>query len=334
MKNVSVIGATGYTGGELLRYLLRHPGVRVSHATSERSAGQKVSVLHTDLAGRLDLTLVKNDPDKISKDSGLVFLCLPHAESAAWAKKYLDRGVKVIDLSADLRLASVKSYEKWYKTTHPHPELLKKAVYGLPELYRAKIKGAKLVANPGCYSTTSILTALPLVKKGWARKGSIVIDAKSGVSGAGRKIESRYLFCEAHENFLAYAVTGHRHLPEIEQELGQSVTFVPHLLPVNRGILATVYAKLSKKISAKELHAAYAEFYKGEAFVKVLDEGKFPELKSVQHTNYCHIGVGLDPKGDTAVLVGVTDNLGKGAAGQALQNMNLVLGFKEGTGLE
>jgi N-acetyl-gamma-glutamyl-phosphate reductase len=190
------------------------------------------------------------------------------------------------------------------------------------------------VANPGCYSTVSILTALPLIKKGWAKKGAVVIDAKSGVSGAGRKIESRYLFCETHENFLAYSVTGHRHLPEIEQELKTQVTFVPHLLPVNRGILATVYAKLSKKISAKELHEVYAEFYKEETFVKVLDEGRFPELKSVQHTNFCHIGVGLDPQRETAILVGVIDNLGKGAAGQAVENMNLVFGFKEEMGLK
>lgn len=334
MKRVSVIGATGYTGGELLRYLIRHPGVRVSHVTSEKSAGQKVSAIHSDLLGKFDLALCKNDADKISKDSGLVFLCLPHAESAVWAKRYLDRGVKVIDLSADFRLKDPKSYEKWYKSPHPHPELLKRAVYGLPEIYRNKIRGAKLIANPGCYSTTSILTALPLIKKGWAKNGSVVIDAKSGVSGAGRKIESRYIFCETHENFFAYSVAGHRHLPEIEQELKTSVTFVPHLLPVNRGILATVYAKLSKKVSAAEIQAAYAEFYKGETFVNVLEEGKFPELKSVQNSNFCRIGVGLDPKGETAVLVGVTDNLGKGAAGQAVQNMNLVLGLKEETGLE
>ncbi|OGR82385.1 MAG: N-acetyl-gamma-glutamyl-phosphate reductase [Elusimicrobia bacterium RIFCSPLOWO2_01_FULL_54_10] len=333
MKKVSIIGATGYTGGELIRYLLRHPGVRVVHVSSERSAGQKVSALHPDLLGKIDLILHKQDPDKIAKDSDLVFLCLPHAESATAAKRYLDLGVKVIDLSADFRLKSAALYEKWYKVRHPQPALLKQAVYGLTEFYRSKIKGAKLIANPGCYSTTSILTAMPLVKKGLAKRGSIVIDAKSGVSGAGRKVEEKYIFGETHENFLAYGVSGHRHLPEIEQELGVPATFVAHLLPVFRGILVTVYAKLSRKISVKDLHKIYSDFYKGERFVRVLDEGKFPDIRAVQHSNFCHIGVGMDPKGDTAVIVGVTDNLGKGAAGQAVQNMNLVLGFKEETGL-
>ncbi len=333
MKSVSIIGATGYTGGELLRYLLRHPGVKIAHVTSVSSSGKKIASIHGDLLGKINLTLKKNDPLKISKDSDLVFLCLPHAESASTAKKYLDLGVKVIDLSADFRFKDAALYEKWYKVQHPHPNLLKQAVYGLPEFYREKIKKAKLIANPGCYSTTSILTAAPLIKHKLAVKNSIVIDAKSGISGAGRKVESRYLFCETHENFLAYGVSGHRHLPEIEDQLGAKVTFVPHLLPVNRGILATVYAKLTKKISARDLRKIYADFYEDETFVAVLEEGKYPELKNVQHSNFCQIGVGLDARGETAVAVGVTDNLGKGASGQAVQNMNLALGFREETGL-
>ncbi len=333
MKTVSIIGATGYTGGELLRYLIPHPGVKIVHVTSESSSGKKISAVHQDLLGKISLTLEKNNPEKIAKDSDLVFLCLPHAESAATAKKYLDAGVKVIDLSADFRLKDAKLYEKWYKVQHPHPQLLSQAVYGLPEFYREKIKKAKLIANPGCYSTTSILTAAPLVKHKLVVKNSIVIDAKSGVSGAGKKVDARYIFCETHENFLAYGVSGHRHLPEIEDQLGAKVVFVPHLLPVNRGILSTVYAKLARKISAKDLREVYADFYKDETFVQVLEEGKYPELKSVQHSNFCQIGVGLDSKGETAIAVGVTDNLGKGASSQAVQNMNLVLGFKEETGL-
>ena len=334
MKNVSVIGASGYTGGELLRYLLRHPWVKIAHCTSESASGRKISSIHGDLEGRLDLVAQKNDVKKIAGDSDLVFLCLPHGQSARYAKAYLDEGLKVIDLSADLRLRSPGIYEKWYKVRNPHPNLIKKAVYGLPEIYREKIRGAMLVANPGCYSTTSILAALPLTKKNLARKGSIVIDAKSGVSGAGKKVESRYLFCETHENFFPYAVSGHRHQPEIEQELGADVTFVPHLLPVQRGILATVYASLARKMSAADLREIYAEYSKDEPFVIVLEEGKFPELKSVQNGNYCHIGVGLDSRGGRAIVAAATDNLGKGASGQAVQNMNLVFGMKEETGLK
>lgn len=339
MIKVSVIGATGYTGGELLRYLLKHPGVKVTHCTSESYSGKEVSEIHPDLAGKFGCVLEKLDVKKISQDCDLVFLCLPHGESAAGAYQFLNQKVKVIDLSADFRLTSPKVYKEWYGLDHPHPELLKEAVYGLPEIYRKAISSAKLVANPGCYATAAILTLLPLCKKKWIDPGSVVIDAKSGVTGAGRKLENRYLFCEENENFMAYGVAQHRHVPEIEQVLSAqngsafSMTFVPHLLPVNRGILATVYATLEKKVTSSQLRQLYAEFYRNESFVVVLSEDAFPEIRSVQHSNFCQIGVRVDARNQRAILIGAIDNLGKGASSQAIQNMNLMFGLNEAEGL-
>ncbi len=329
---VSIIGASGYTGGELVYYLLKHPYAEILHCTSNSFAGELISKAHPTLSISSNIKFEKCDVDKISKDSDLVFLCLPHARSAEMAKQFLEKKVKVIDLSADFRLKSKSLYEKWYGP-HPCPELLKSAVYGLCELYRKEVKGANLVANPGCYATATILSAIPLIKKGILQKNSLVVDAKSGTSGAGKKLDTKYLFCEVNENFFAYALEGHRHWPEIQQVLGQNFTFVPHLLPVERGILVTLYAQLKKKLSRAALWSIYDQFYKGEPFVQVLPEGAFPQLRSVQKSNFCQIGVQVDSTGHKAIIVGVIDNLGKGASGQAVQNMNLMFHLNETCGL-
>ncbi len=340
MIRASVIGATGYTGGELLRWLFAHPQVEVAHCTSESSPGKSISSIHRDLTSktRNEIFTEKCVPETIAKDSDVVFTCLPHGSSARTAKMFLDRGVKVIDLSADYRLKSAAVYKKWYGLAHPHPQLLKEAAYGLPEKYRNKIAAARLVANPGCFATTSILTALPLLHYGLIDPKSIVIDAKSGVTGAGKKLEPKYLFSEANENFSAYGVNHHRHMPEIEQEIAvagnkPSITFVPHLLPVNRGILAAVYATLKKKMTTRQALEFYVKFYAAEPFVAVLPEGVYPELKSVQRNNFCQIGVKVDERNGRVIAFGALDNLGKGASSQAVQNMNLMFGFDETCGL-
>lgn len=340
MIRAAIIGATGYTGGELLRYLLRHPSVSIAHCTSESSPGKSVFDFHPGVFPRegRDIILEKCDPKKIGKDVDVVFTCLPHGHSARTAKQFLDGGAKVIDLSADYRLKSASVYKQWYGAAHPHPELLKKAVYGLPEKYREEIMRADLIANPGCYATTSILTILPLIEHNLVDPKSVIVDAKSGVSGAGKKLEHKYLFCEADENFSAYAVSKHRHMPEIEQEVSVqnrkvSLTFVPHLLPLSRGILAAVYASLKKKLGTAQLLNIYKNFYADEPFVRVLEEGKFPDLKSVQYSNYYLVGAKVDERNQRVIAIGVLDNLAKGASSQAVQNMNLLFGFEETSGL-
>ncbi|MBI1979598.1 MAG: N-acetyl-gamma-glutamyl-phosphate reductase [Elusimicrobia bacterium] len=338
MTRVSIIGASGYTGGELVRYLLRHPHVAISHCTSESSSGKEISDCHPSLGNsfkkRKKILLEKYDRERIVKGSDLAFVCLPHGSAALVVQQLWEEGLKVVDLSADFRLKSASLYEKWYGIPHPCPSLLKKACYGLPELHRKQIQKSSLVANPGCYATAAILSAYPLAHAGLIQKDSLVIDAKSGVSGAGKKLETRYLFSELNENFLAYSVSGHRHSPEIVQELGgTSLTFVPHLLPITRGILVTVYANLNKKVSGPDLLNLYRKTYQGEPFVSVLPEGTFPEVKSVQNTNFCQIGVHSDVALNRAIVIGVLDNLGKGASSQAVQNMNLMLGLEESSSL-
>jgi N-acetyl-gamma-glutamyl-phosphate reductase len=358
MIRVSIIGATGYTGGELLRYLLRHPEVKLAHLTSENYAGQPVHGLHKFLKGRCGIVLEKANPATIAADSDLVFLGLPHGTAAKTAAALIQKGVKVIDLSADFRIQNLSVYEKWYGK-HAAPKLIKNAVYGLPERYREQIADAQLIAAPGCYSTTSILAGLPLVTDGLVGNGPIIIDAKSGVSGAGRKVEAMYLFAEDNENLQAYALKGHRHQPEILQEwnravedrktarkrggkavtssrprlLASSLIFVPHLIPMNRGIFVTLYAPLAKKLSAEALRQHYLDYYLREPFVSVLGVHESPETKGVAFTNHCQIGVSVDPSGRNAIILAVTDNLGKGASGQAIQCMNLMFGLDETTGL-
>lgn len=344
MIRVSIVGATGYTGGELLRYLIRHPEAHLAHLTSESFAGQPVSSIHKFLKGRCGIILEKPNLPKIAEDSDVVFLGLPHGASAKTAAVLMTKGTKVIDLSADFRLRDLKSYARWYGGTHPAPKLMRQAVYGLPELYRDKIRTSHLIANPGCYSTTSILAGLPLVAKNLLGAGPLIIDAKSGISGAGRKIEAQYLYGEVNESMSAYGLKGHRHFPEILQELqaaqgsglrAQSLEliFVPHLAPMNRGILATLYAPLKKKMTAEALREIYLTYYLREPFVTILAPYESPEVKAVTYTNACHIGVSVDAAGKRAIIVAALDNLVKGASGQAIQNMNLMFGLDETTGL-
>jgi N-acetyl-gamma-glutamyl-phosphate reductase len=344
MIRVSIIGATGYTGGELLRYLIRHPEAKIAHLTSETYAGQPIHALHKFLKGRLGLILEKMNPAAIAENSDVVFLCLPHGASAKTAEVLLTKSVKVIDLSADFRLQNVAVYTRWYGK-HTAPKLIKEAVYGLPERYRDQIRRTRLVAAPGCYSTTSILAGLPLVVKGLLGKGPIIVDAKSGISGAGRKVEATYLYSEADENLQAYGLKGHRHHPEIVQEWQRAaadakkkakveLVFTPHLVPMNRGIFVTLYAPLAKRLSVEALREVYLSYYLREPFVTVLATYESPEIKGVALTNHCQIGVSIDPSGQHAVILAATDNLGKGASGQAVQCMNLMFGLDEATGLQ
>ena len=343
MKNdqakITIVGSSGYTGGELFRILLRHPGVKVTAVTSEKSAGQPLTNIFPHLLGLTDLVCEAFDPEAVSRKADFAFLALPHVTAQEAAFHLHKKGVKVVDLSADYRLSDPAVYEKWYEHKHQYPDLLKKAVYGLPELHREKIRNASLIANHGCYPTSALLGLAPLLKGRMADLANIVIDSKSGVSGAGRSPALAHHYPEANEGLMAYKVGNHRHIPEIEQELsllaGNQVTisFTPHLVPMNRGILSTIYAGLSQKTDTPILHAAFSEFYKNEAFVRLLPIGQFPNVRNTRGANFCDIGVHVDPRTNRAVIVTAIDNLVKGAAGQAVQNMNLMLGFEETEGL-
>ncbi len=340
MIHVSVVGATGYTGGELLKILLAHPAVRVVHATSESRPGQALADVHPFLRGRLDLTLEGFDARRLAADSDVAFFALPHGVGSKNIAEFVARGKRAIDLSADFRLKNVKTYEVWYKVKHASPALLKKAVYGLPELYRKDIPGASLIANPGCYATTTILALTPLVRRKWLVPGSVVVDAKSGVSGAGRKLDAMYLYTEVNENLQAYSVIKHRHVPEIEQVLGDqargavSLTFVPQLVPMTRGILVTAYGTLRRPHAAAALRRAFEEDFGGERFIRLLPEGKWPRTQDVAGTNHVDINIALDERHRRVVVLAALDNLVKGAAGQAVQNMNLLFGLPEAEGLK
>ncbi|MCX5851080.1 MAG: N-acetyl-gamma-glutamyl-phosphate reductase [Deltaproteobacteria bacterium] len=339
MIKTGIYGASGYTGQELLRLLLRHPGVKVAAVTSRTYKGKKVADVFPAFRNLTDLQFMDASPDETASRCDVVFIALPHGDAMAAAVVFHRAGVKVIDLSADFRLRDVKVYEKWY-APHTAPELLADSVYGLPECYRDAIRKAKLVANPGCYPTSVILGLAPLVKGTHADLSSIIVDSKSGVSGAGRTPELGMLFCEVSEGFKAYKIGVHRHAPEMEQELSAlagsnvSVVFVPHLIPVNRGILSTMYVSLKVKKSAAELIGIYREFYRDEPFVRVYDEGSFPSIASVRGSNFCDIGLAVDTRSGRAIVMSCIDNLVKGAAGQAIQNMNIMCGFDEGMGLD
>jgi N-acetyl-gamma-glutamyl-phosphate reductase len=329
---VGIINVTGYTGVELARLLHQHPEVELASVTGRSAAGQGLSQVFPHLAG-INLTI----KDKLG-DVGLVFSAMPHKESAKEVIPLLDKGVKVVDISADFRLKDASEYQRWYGFSHPAPQLLKDAAYGLPELHRAEIAQAKLVANPGCYPTGAILALAPAVKAKLIEP-DIVIDSKSGLSGAGRTLNLATHFSEANENVSAYALEGHRHLPEITQELGQlyadkplSVTFVPHLIPMTRGILTTAYASLADKKSLEEIRKLYQDFYKDEPFVRVADSP--PHTKQTWGSNLCLVYPTIDQRTGRLVVISAIDNLVKGAAGQAVQNMNLMLGLPETTGLE
>jgi N-acetyl-gamma-glutamyl-phosphate reductase len=335
MIKIGVVGGTGYTGIELLRILAQHPESELVAITSRKEAGTRVAELFPSLRGIVDLAY--SDPAKTDlAKCDLVFFATPNTVAMGEAKALLQAGVRIVDLSADFRIKNVAEWEKWYKVKHAAPEFLNQAVYGLPEVNREKIKRARLVANPGCYPTAVQLGLLPLVETGVVDFGRLIADAKSGVSGAGKRAEEHLLFSEASDNFKAYGVSGHRHWPEILQGLDMAagrkvgLTFVPHLVPMIRGIHATLYAQITKVVDFQRI---YEDRYRNEPFVDVLPSGSEPDTRSVRAANVCRIAVHRPHGGDTLVVLSVIDNLVKGASGQAVQNMNIMFGLRETMGL-
>ena len=335
MIKIGIVGGTGYTGVELLRLLAQHPQAEIVAITSRGDAGTDVSAMFPSLRGRVALKF--EDPAQANLSAcDVVFFATPNGIAMQQAPVLLDAGVKVIDLAADFRIKDIAEWEKWYGMTHACPDWVEKAVYGLPEINREQIRSARLVANPGCYPTAVQLGFMPLIKSGLVETGSLVADAKSGVSGAGRKAETHIMFAESSDNFKAYGVSGHRHLPEIRQGLGLmsgssvGLTFVPHLTPIIRGIHATLYARIK---SEADFQSLFERAYVDEPFVDVLPEKSHPETRSVRSANICRIAVHRPQGGDTLVILSVIDNLVKGAAGQAVQNMNLMFGQDETMGL-
>jgi N-acetyl-gamma-glutamyl-phosphate reductase len=340
MLKVAVVGASGYTGIELIRILHNHPEVAVTSVTSEQSAGKRLSEVFPSLRDRYDTVLEPLDPVRIAEKTDIIFTALPHTAAMKVVPTFLEAGKLVIDLSADYRLHDPREYGAWYEP-HQNPELLGEAVYGLPEVRRKEISTARLVANPGCYPTSVILGLMPLLKGRLIDPASIIADSKSGVSGAGRGAKVDTLFCEVNEGFKAYGVGGvHRHIPEIEQEISLlagekiAISFTPHLVPMDRGILSTIYAAPVAAASAKDIQRLYEKHYDGEAFVRVLKQGEFPSTAFVRGSNFCDIGVTVDKRTGRIIIVSALDNLVKGASGQAVQNMNIVCGFPETLGLE
>ncbi|MBL8488580.1 MAG: N-acetyl-gamma-glutamyl-phosphate reductase [Rhodocyclaceae bacterium] len=335
MIKVGIVGGTGYTGVELLRLLAQHPEVELAAITSRAETGVPVADMYPSLRGRVKLAF--SDPAKAPLSAcDLVFFATPNGVAMQQTRQLLDAGVRVVDLAADFRIADIAVWEKWYGMQHACPDLVAEAVYGLPEVNRAAIRGARLVANPGCYPTATQLGFLPLVEAGCVDLDHLIADAKSGVSGAGRKAETHILFSEASDNFKAYGVPGHRHLPEIRQGLARAagrevgLTFVPHLTPMIRGIHSTLYARISRE---EDFQGLFERRFADEPFVDVLPPKSHPETRSVRAANTCRIAIHRPQGGDTLVILSVIDNLVKGAAGQAVQNMNLMFGFDECAGL-
>ncbi|WOK04850.1 N-acetyl-gamma-glutamyl-phosphate reductase [Imperialibacter roseus] len=334
-KKIGVVGATGYTGSELVRILANHPEVEIAVITSESRAGEKFSDVHPFFKDIVDQPLHK--ADKVNElDLDLVFLALPHGVSMEYVKQFAGKGFKIVDFSGDFRLDSPKTYEEWYNKPHTFVEGFDTAVYGLPELFYDKIKGADLVANPGCYPTSAILPLAPLLANGIIESKGIIIDAKSGITGAGIKASTTTHFSNVNDNFKAYGLKNHRHTIEIQGVLdgitaGVTLQFTPHLLPVDRGILSTTYARPKGATSSAELKALYQDFYKDKPFVRIC--GTPPAIKDVRGSNYCNIYADFDERTGNIILISTIDNLVKGAAGQAVQNMNIMLGFEESLGL-
>lgn len=335
---VGIIGATGYTGVELLRILLRHPEVEVTALTSQKYAGIPLDHVFLSLIQHLPLKCEELNIDQISMKTDFIFTAVPHKTAMEVVPLFYQKGKRVVDLSADFRFKDAGVYERWYQK-HMSSTLLSESVYGLPELHREKIRKAKIVGNPGCYPTGALIGLIPLIRGGMISTEGIVIDSKSGVSGAGRDVVLDSLFCEVNEGVKAYKIFSHRHTPEIEQELSfmahkeVHVTFVPHLIPMDRGILTTLYVRLIKKMKSKELIHLFQEYYQGESFIRIYPEGKLPNTKNVRGSNFCDIGITANDEG-RAVIVTAIDNLVKGASGEAVQNMNIMLDFPETMGLE
>ncbi len=344
MVKVGIIGATGYAGNELVRLLMGHKDVEIMWYGSRSYIDKKYAEVYQNMFEIVEDTCLDDNMEELASRVDVIFTATPQGFLAGVLTEEILSRVKIIDLSADFRIKDVRTYEKWYKIEHRSPQFIEEAVYGLCELNRDKIKGARLIANPGCYTTCSILTAYPLVKEGLIDPDTLIIDAKSGTSGAGRGAKLPNLFCEVNENMKAYGVTNHRHTPEIEEQLGYAagkeimVNFTPHLVPMNRGILATEYATLNKKADGTlptygEVKAVYDKYYKNEKFVRVLEKDICPETKWVEGSNYVDVNFKIDERTGRIVMMGALDNLVKGAAGQAVQNMNLLFGFDEAEGL-
>lgn len=339
MKRVGIVGASGYTGAELARLLLNHPEVELTAATSRKYANQKLAEVYPSLRGRTEIICEDITGDALAEKADLFFTAVPHKTAMDIVPPLLEKGKKVVDLSADYRIRDLATYEEWYQP-HSSPEYFKDAVYGLPELYRDQLKDTFLAANTGCFPVCSILGLTPLMENGLVDQNNIIIDSKTGTSGAGRSANVATLFCEVYDGFRPYKVGGtHRHTPEIEQELSAlcgkaaQVTFTPHLLPINRGILSTMYTQPLTSISQAELQQLYEDRYAAEPFVRVCPAGTVPSLQNVRGSNFCDVAVVLEQRTGKIVVMSAIDNLGKGAAGQAVQNMNLMLGFAETTGL-
>ena len=340
MIKVGIIGATGYAGSELVRILLGHKDVEIKWYGSRSYIDKKYASIYQNFFQLVDANCMDDNMEVLADQVDVIFTATPQGLCASLVNEEILSKVKIIDLSADFRIKDVKVYEKWYGIEHKSPEYIKEAVYGLCEINREDVKKARLVANPGCYTTCSILTCYPLVKEGIIDPNTIIVDAKSGTSGAGRGAKVDNLFCEVNENMKAYGVATHRHTPEIEEQLGYAcgekitINFTPHLVPMNRGILATAYASLKKDVTYEEVKAIYDKYYADEKFVRVLEKDVCPQTKWVEGSNYVDVNFKIDPRTNRIIMMGAIDNLVKGAAGQAVQNMNLMFGLKESEGLE
>lgn len=341
MIKIGIVGASGYSGSELLRFLVNHPGgLQVALCTSETYAGQCIDSVLPNLRGFLSSKFEALNLDSLKEKVDVVVLAVPHKVAMSFVPQILAQGLRVVDFSADYRLEDAETYEAWYHVEHTSTSLMSKSVYGLPERYRDCIRTAQLVANPGCYPTSAILAAMPFVKQGVVELDSIIVDSKSGISGAGPKPSENTHYANRESNFVAYGIGIHRHTPEIEQELSAvasepvRVTFTPHLVPMTRGILSTVYMRLKKEMSTEDALDMYTAFYEDEPFVRVLPVGTYPQTKAVLGTNYCDVGLEVDTRTRRIVAMAAIDNLGKGAAGAVVQNLNLMFGFKETDGLK
>ena len=340
MIKVGIIGATGYAGGELVRILMGHKDAEIKWYGSKSYVDQKYADVYRNMFQIVDAKCMDDNMEELADQVDVIFTATPQGLCASLVNEEILSKTKIIDLSADFRLKDVNVYEEWYKIEHKAPQYIDEAVYGLCEINRDLVKSAKIVANPGCYTTCSILTAYPLAKEGLIDMSTLIIDAKSGTSGAGRGAKLPNLYCEVNENIKAYGVATHRHTPEIEEQLGYAsgekvvLNFTPHLVPMNRGILATEYATLKKKVTYEEVKAVYDQYYAKEKFVRVLDRDVCPETKWEEGSNYVDIGFKIDPRTNRIIMMGAIDNLVKGAAGQAVQNMNLLFGLPEDEGLE
>lgn len=340
MIKVGIIGSTGYAGNELVRILHGHQDAEIKWYGSRSYVDRKYADVYQNMFQIVDDVCKDDNMQALAEEVDVIFTATPQGFCASLLDEAILSKVKIIDLSADYRIKDVATYEKWYGIAHQSPQFLKEAVYGLCEVNRKDIKGARLLANPGCYTTCSILTIYPLAKEGLIDMNSIIIDAKSGTSGAGRGAKVDNLFCEVNENMKAYGVTTHRHTPEIEEQLGYAsgeqvlLNFTPHLVPMNRGILVTAYATLKPGVTEEEVRNAYEKYYAGEKFVRVLQPGVCPQTKWVEGSNYVDVNVKVDPRTNRVVMMGALDNLVKGAAGQAVQNMNIMFGLDESEGLD